>query len=134
VAKAKTIRIKKQDLEGCPCAGHNLDKFIQPAALSVLAAEPLHGYLIVQRLKALPMFQGQAPDLAGVYRFLKAMEDRGLVKCEWDLSQTGPARRVFHITAQGRSCLAKWVATLAEYAGELDDLLGVLRKSARRTK
>ena len=78
------------------------------------------------------MFQGQAPDLAGVYRFLKAMEDRGLVECEWDLSQTGPARRVFRITPQGRACLAKWVCTLEEYAGELDDLLGVLRKSAAR--
>ena len=130
--KPKTAARKNLDLALCPCAGGNLDKFIQPAMLAALAREPLHGYLIVARLRDLPMFQCQAPDLTGVYRYLKAMEKRGLVVCEWDLSASGPAKRVFRITAGGRKCLRQWLATLEAYSGQLASLLQTVRASAGR--
>jgi DNA-binding PadR family transcriptional regulator len=76
---AKKKGEKTRPLAGCPCTGCNLDKFIQPAVLAVLAEGATHGYHVVQRLSEMPMFRGQVPDITGVYRFLKAMEDRGLV-------------------------------------------------------
>jgi DNA-binding PadR family transcriptional regulator len=117
----------------CPCAGRNLDKFVQPAVLAVLAEtpSPLHGYRIVQRLGKMPMFRGLAPDTAGVYRYLKALEDRDMVKSAWNLSASGPARRLFTLTAAGRTCLARWTATLIAYHDELGQMVTCLRKAAR---
>jgi DNA-binding PadR family transcriptional regulator len=114
-------------LDKCPCAGRHLEKFVQPAVLSLLAEEPLHGYLLMQRLGTMPMFKNHAPDSTGVYRFLKAMEDRGLVVSTWDLSESGPAKKKFRLTAKGRKCLETWVVTLEEYCDGISHMLRTLR-------
>ena len=97
--------------------------------LAILAQGPIHGYRIVQRLGRMPTFAGHRPDAAGVYRFLKAMEDRKLVSSAWDLSGTGPAKRLFDLRAAGRACLARWVATLEDYREQIRQLVRVLRKA-----
>ena len=116
--------LKYQD---CPCAGRNLDKLVQPAILTVLASEDVHGYVLVQRLAEMPMFRGQKPDATGVYRFLRQMEERELVTSTWDTSESGPAKRLYHLTATGRACLVRWVETLATYHTALGELLAVTR-------
>ena len=117
------------ELAECPCSGRNLDKLIQPAVLAILAEKPLHGYLIVQSLADMPMFKGHEPDNTGVYRFLNAMEDRGLLTSAWDMSDSGPAKKLFDLTNKGRECLAKWVATLREYREQIGELLGHLQRA-----
>ena len=120
---------KGPNLDRCPCAGRHLEKFLQPALLSALADEPLHGYLLVQRLAAMPMFQDHAPDPTGVYRFLNAMARRGLVESEWDLSHSGPAKKLFRLTGAGRECLSQWIATLDRYRDQIDQMLDTLRRA-----
>lgn len=77
----------------------------------------------------MPMFQGHEPDNTGVYRFLNAMEERGLLTSAWDMSDSGPAKKLFDLTTQGRECLAKWVATLREYRLQIGELLEHLQKA-----
>lgn len=103
------------DFNKCPCSGSNLDKLIQPMILTILAQEDLYGYKIVQRIAESPMFKGQKPDGTGVYRSLKAMEQRGLVLSSWSLADTGPAKLFYHLTNEGEECLAHWIDTLEEY-------------------
>ena len=117
-----------ESFEDCPCAGRNLDKFIQALVLAGLSDGPLHGYRILQNLASLPMFEGHRPDATGIYRFLKAMEERGLVTSAWDLAESGPAKRMFDLTAAGRVCMAKWVATIDTYHRQVGQLLEYLRK------
>lgn len=112
----------------CACAGKNLDRFIQPAILAVLAQGPVHGYRIVQRLAFLPTFGGHEPDASGVYRFLKVMEDRKLVSSAWDLSESGPAKRMFDLLPKGRACLTRWVDTLDDYQRQIAKLAASIRK------
>ena len=81
------------DFDQCPCSGRTLARLLQPAAMVVLAAEPLHGYRVAERLRSLAMFQGRRPDPTGLYRLLKSMEEDGLVVAAWDLADRGPARR-----------------------------------------
>jgi len=114
----------------CPCSGTNLDRLIQPAILTVLAEEDLHGYRIAQKLADMPPFAGQQPDASGVYRFLRAMEERELVVGSWDLSERGPAKRLYSLTASGRACLARWVETLEHYRDALDALLTLASEAA----
>ena len=52
------------DLKQCAELGKSLSRMSQPTILTVLAssAEPLHGYVIVQKAAASPMFGGKKPD------------------------------------------------------------------------
>lgn len=123
---------RTSDLIGCPCAGGTLDKLIQPAILVVLAEGPLHGYRLAERIGAMPGFAGDKPDVSGVYRFLKAMERKGLVLSSWDLSETGPARKTYQTTPKGHRCLRRWIKTLQEYREGIAALLRAARKAAAK--
>lgn len=118
------------DFSECACSGKTLARLLQPAIMTVLARQPVHGYLILQRLQDLPMFRDHPPDATGVYRFLKSMEKDGLVTSTWDLADTGPARRRFVLTHDGEVCLGHWVETLEEYRRTVTQLLAEL-KAAR---
>ena len=116
-------------LTACPCAGRKLGKLIQPAILAVLAQGPMHGYGLAERIGRLPICGGEGPDSTGIYRFLKAMEDRGLVASTWDLSERGPARKTYGITPAGEECLAQWVKTLQHYRRGINALVRLARRS-----
>lgn len=118
------------DLNECACSGRTLARLVQPAVMAVLARRPLHGYLIVQELAAMPMFGCRAPDPTGVYRVLKAMEQEGLLTSTVEAGDHRPARRCYTLTADGRACLAQWADTLREYRDALTHLLNVVQKAA----
>jgi PadR family transcriptional regulator, regulatory protein PadR len=121
-----------ETLIGCPCTGQTLDKLVQPAILAVLAETPLHGYAVADRIASLPSFAGAKPDVSGIYRFLKAMERRGLVSSSWDTSESGPAKKTYQITVTGHRCLCRWVQTLEQYRDALTSLLSTARKAVRK--
>lgn len=120
------------DFEQCACTGKTLGRLVQPAIVALLAEEPLHGYLLVQRLGTLEMFRRQAPDPAGVYRALKLMEKEGLVSSSWDLADSGPAKRRFELTTDGKACLSCWTDTLEDYAESINDLLATIKRTKGR--
>jgi PadR family transcriptional regulator PadR len=120
------------DLSACPCAGNTLDRLIQPAILTVLAERPLHGYRVAEQISARLSLGDQKPDMSGIYRFLKVMEEKGLVVSSWDLSQGGPARRCYQITPDGEHCLAQWIETLERYRNGINDLLRAARTAVRK--
>ena len=115
--------------DDCPCGGRTLDKLIHPAILVVLAAGPLHGYRLVERLSELPMFGGQKPDASGVYRALKTMEAKNLMASAWTPSDAGPAKRSYRLTPAGARCLREWITTLEEYREGITVLLKAARKA-----
>lgn len=108
----------------CPCKGKNLDKMLQPAILSSLYKEKLHGFMLIQRLGENPMFGGTEPDRAGVYRYLKKMEASGLLQSEWELDEEGgKPRRIYGITEEGKHCLANWSEALKTYTASVNALI-----------
>jgi poly-beta-hydroxybutyrate-responsive repressor len=120
------------DLDVCPCGGVTLDKLIQPAILAVLAEGPLHGYKLVERIGAGPIFHGRNPDSSGVYRALRTMERKGHVTSTWDLSAKGPARKSYELTAAGRCCLTHWIESLDAYRQRINVFLKAARKAMAR--
>lgn len=108
----------------CSCKGYNLDKLIQPNILILLAKQDLHGYLIIQELEDKNLFQGEKADNTGIYRTLKLMEDKALVKSRWDLEGSGTAKKVYGITEEGLSCLQNWIGTLQTYRDTIDQIIG----------
>ena len=117
------------DLDRCPCSGKSLARLLQPAVKAALAGGPLHGYVIAGRLGKMTMFRSHAPDMTGLYRLLKDMEAHGLVTASWDLSGSGPARRLYTLTRSGRACLDRWIETLRGYRDAVDDLLAAVART-----
>jgi len=115
--------------DNCPCSGTTLSKLIQPAILTVLAEDALHGYRIVERIAEMPLLSGSRPDSTGVYRVLRSMENRGLVIASWDVSAKGPAKRCYRLTSDGRKCLARWIKTLTQHSQAIDGLLKMAKRA-----
>ena len=117
------------ELDECPCSGKTLARLIRPAVLFVLIEEDLHGYEIVQRLNEFQLVKGYEPDATGVYRTLRSMEEMSLVESEWVLSEAGPAKRRYAVTANGIACAQRWMMTLSQY----HEAVGALLKAGRKT-
>ena len=113
----------------CPCVGATLDKLVQPAILAILAKGPLHGYELTKRIGEIPHFLDEPPDVSGVYRMLKALETRGMVTSDWDISQNRRPKRLFTITDNGRQCLEHWDSTLRSYHRAIGSLQKTVQKA-----
>jgi PadR family transcriptional regulator PadR len=120
------------EFKECPCSGKSLVRLVRPAILGVLAQGPLHGYLVIQKLERLSFFKNQSPDPTGIYRALKSMEEEGLLVSKWDMVQSGPARRFFTLTEDGRDCLERWFQTLGEYRKDVDNMIVFLTKTLKK--
>lgn len=108
----------------CPCKGKYLDKMLQPGILNVLREGKMHGFLLIQKLGDNPMFAGMQPDKAGVYRYLKKMEQSGLLQSEWEFDEDGTnPRRIYGITEHGLQCLENWSQALKLYTWSLSRLI-----------
>lgn len=89
--------------------------------LDVLAVAPRHGYGISQALVSAGL---QPIKGAQLYPALARLEDDGAIVSRWEQSESGPARKVYELTADGRvqreSLRAQWQAFLAatEAVGE----------------
>lgn len=69
--------------------------------------EPLYGYQIAKRLEEssgeeVPVKQGT------LYPVLRSMEDKGLLESRVEPSVSGPPRKYYTITGQGREALIEW--------------------------
>lgn len=113
----------------CPCKGKNLDKMLQPAILLTLYDKDLYGFILIKELSNNPMFKGNIPDKAGVYRYLKKMEVSGLLESGWEIDDDGgKPKRIYSITDKGRSCLVNWTLALKEYTKSVDALVEKIDK------
>jgi len=113
----------------CPCTGKWLPRLLRPGIMAFLAQGKAHGYQIAQHLSCMRMFVGREPDPPGIYRALKEMADEGLVSSSWQTGETGPAKRVFALTDDGKACLETWVTTLQDYRDAITELLTLLRRA-----
>lgn len=79
--------------------------FARGCLLLLLSEREGHGYDLYVRLKpfALP-----GRDARWVYRDLRWLEAAELAAPSWDMSETGPARRVYRLTPAGHRALRRW--------------------------
>ena len=104
-----------------------VERFGEPALLSLLARGPTHGYELLERLP--PLVGEERVDVGNVYRALRGLEEEGLVESEWRADLPGPAKRTYTLTNEGRAVLDLWRGSLAALR---DDLVTFLDESERR--
>ncbi len=85
--------------------------FLRPCLLLLLAERPAHGYELLEQLPSLGLHD---TDPGGLYRTLRAMEQEELVTSWWEPSDSGPARRTYDLTEEGRDWLHAWAGSIRE--------------------
>jgi len=103
-------------------AGHPrwVSRFMQPCLLLLLRGNASHGYNLIENLKG---FGFTEVDPSVVYRNLRQMEEWGLVTSHWDTEGSGPSRRVYKITPQGKEFLRLSAEGLQNTRSKLDRFL-----------
>jgi transcriptional regulator len=72
--------------------------------LKVVALGPLHGYAIAQRMQSMSRNVVQVQQ-GSLYPALHRLENRGLLRAEWKLTDTGREAKFYSLTAKGRTQL-----------------------------
>ncbi len=92
----------------------NLSRLVEPSVLYLLASGAArHGYEVLQQAQSACLTDAPL-DAAAVYRTLRALESEGCVVSSWEPGPSGPARRIYVITAVGVQHLRQWVAILEQ--------------------
>lgn len=114
---------------GRPCCrragGGGGGALVEPAALAALLNGGAHGYDVRRVISELTDGEIEV-DAGGLYRVLRRLEDEGFVVSAWTEGGSGPQRRDYEITAEGRELAEDWLAHLRErqrIAGLLADVL-----------
>jgi PadR family transcriptional regulator PadR len=94
----------------CP---RQINHFLEPCLLLLTHCQEGHGYELAEGLKSFG-YERNPVDTSTVYRFLRDLEERGLVTSRWDTSNAGPARRVYQTTEEGERYLGWWIEDLRE--------------------
>ena len=87
-----------------------VERFGEPALLLLLREAPAHGYELLERLPDL--LPEERIDMGNLYRVLRALEEQGVVRSEWDDDAPGPAKRIYELTDEGRALLDGWAEAL----------------------
>ena len=87
----------------------NIERFIEPCILLLLLKDPSHGYGLMEDLEK---HCGEKVDIGNLYRTLRRMETKSWIESSWDKNKTGPDRRVYTITEDGRKFLTLAVSSL----------------------
>lgn len=85
--------------------------YLRPCLLLLLAEGRAHGYELLEQVATLGL---ERTDPGGLYRTLRSMEQDGLVHSSWEPSESGPARRTYGLTDEGRDWLHAWSGSLRE--------------------
>ena len=100
-------------IEDCPCTGKSMSNLSAPwLLLTLYHQDGIHGYEITKIIRLHIERMGVGLNMAGLYRHLKVLEERGMLRSQWDTTAKGPARRKYYLTEAGKQCLWHWMQTL----------------------
>jgi DNA-binding PadR family transcriptional regulator len=90
----------------------NLYRFVEPVVLLLLKKKGRsYGYDLSAELQEHALTDAEI-ERAALYRTLRQLELNGNVVSKWETDQSGPARRVYKLTAKGERHLAEWASVL----------------------
>jgi PadR family transcriptional regulator PadR len=86
------------------------------------AMEPMYGYQIAKHFKT---GESSAPRIkqGTLYPVLRSLESNGLLESEVEPSVSGPPRRYYKISAEGRETLGQWSEIWAQTKSFVDETL-----------
>jgi PadR family transcriptional regulator, regulatory protein PadR len=98
-----------------------LKGLLDPCLLAVIGSREAYGYEIAARLEEAGL--GAVAE-GTVYPALARLERAGLIQSERRGSASGPPRKYYHVSPEGRAYLDSWRAEWAVLASSVDSVLG----------
>lgn len=92
-----------------------------------LLPEASYGYELIRNIQRFGFVEGHAPP-GMIYRHLRQLEQDGLVSSEWLTEGAGPAKRMYHITEEGKGVLAAWIDYMQRQAKNLTGFIQIYEK------
>lgn len=90
--------------------------------LQLLQAEPTNGYDLSLRIQAVSRDVLRV-NAGSLYPALYRLEERGLIRAEWQETPKGRRAKVYSLTASGRKQLAEQRESWARFSGALQAIL-----------
>ena len=116
----------------CTCAMGNLYRFVEPVVLLLLREKgQSYGYDLSGALQTHALTDAEI-ERAALYRTLRQLEINGNVTSGWETDKSGPARRVYRLTAQGEQHLEEWATVLEHMSKSMARFVRQARKRRRR--
>ena len=116
----RSVRVRRRIAPGEYDVRARVERFAEPAVLLLLRERPVHGYELLEQL---PELTGERVDMGNLYRFLRLLEEEGIVSSEWDDEAPGPSKRVYQLTDEGRALLDEWAGALRDAQERTDSFL-----------
>jgi DNA-binding PadR family transcriptional regulator len=108
--------------------------WIQFLILRLLYERPSYGYQLLEMLEEKTLGL-QRLETGSMYTLLRRMEQRGLLKSEWQHAEkTGPNRRVYRVTKSGSEALGSGLRAVAKRKALMDDLARFYEKNFKNRK
>ena len=118
IAKNKLSTIKRADArDPSRAVGRNLEAFL----LLELLRLPSYGYDLIRRLADYGFKRASEPGV--IYKILRSMEETGAIRSKWTPQESGPARRYYQITDNGREILRRRTYHLKRLRDRIEQLL-----------
>ena len=102
--------------------GGKVERYVQPSILLGLNLKPSYGYELIHSIQEFGFVEGQAPP-GMIYRHLRQLEEDGLVHSEWETEGTGPAKRMYRLTPEGKEVLEIWIVYMERQAENLQNFI-----------
>lgn len=93
---------------------------LEYCVLGLLGERPRYGYELVQRLAAA---DGLLTSEGTIYPLLARMRREGLVTTEWQESSSGPPRRYYRLTEDGRRALREFRSSWLRFRRAVEALI-----------
>ena len=92
--------------------------------LQLLRAEPTNGYDLSLRIQAISKDVLQV-NAGSLYPALYRLEEKGLIRAEWEETPKGRRAKVYSLTAAGRKQLQEQKALWERFSGALGAILDI---------
>jgi PadR family transcriptional regulator PadR len=117
----------------CTCAMGNLSRFVEPVVLLLLKKKGrAYGYDLSGEFQESALTDAEI-ERAALYRTLRRLERNGNAVSEWTVRESGPARRVYKLTAKGEHHLEEWASVLEHVSKSIERFV-VETKRAKNEK
>lgn len=104
---------------------------VEPCVLTLLASGPAYSHDIVRTLAGVP---GMVTSEGTVYPMLSRLRRAGLVQTSWRESPTGPPRRYYELTAEGRHAVAAFAEAWPTFRHGVDQIVSAPPEAGAPTR
>ena len=102
-----------------------LQGMLDMLVMRAVADERLHGYGLLNRLRLISGERLQIPQ-GSLYPALHRLENKGFLKGEWGVTETGREAKFYSLTSKGRQQLDAEVAEWRELSVAISLVLGTI--------